>query len=252
MRALVELQSLDVKIERCRAQEREIPKQKSKYDVQKKRLEEELAACEQRTKNLLLEQRSCEAEVQQKQDQIRKYEGQLNSVRKNEEYTALLHEIEILKKQIAVKEERTIAIMMELDEAKQRLEQDKKRIGAEQDRIARECAKIDQELAEAVQDRKALEVQRPPLAERVDAATLRRYERIRVAHNGGRAVVPMDNESCGGCHMTLRAQMVNEILDPDNDKLHACSQCGRILYHPGNIEGMDDALAPSGQDSAIN
>ncbi len=170
MRELVELQALDVKIERCRAQEREIPKQKSKYDVQKKRLDEELAACELRTKTLVLEQRSCEADIQQKQEQIRKYEGQLNSVRKNEEYTALLHEIEILKKQIAVKEERTISIMVELDDAKQKLDEDKKRIGAESDRIARECAKIDQELVEAIQDRKALEAQRPPIAERVDAA----------------------------------------------------------------------------------
>lgn len=249
MRDLLNLQSLDIKIERCRAQEREIPKQKQKYDVQKKRLEEELAACEQRSKNLLLEQRSCETDIQQRQDQIRKYEGQLNSVRKNEEYTALLHEIEILKKQIAVKEERIIGIMMELDEAKQKLEQDKKRIAAESERINRECAKIDQELAEATAERKQYEAQRAPLAEKVDAATLRRYERIRAAHNGGRAVVPMDNESCGGCHMTLRPQIVNEILA--GEKMHACSQCGRLLFYPGNIE-MAEVLESSSQDAAVN
>lgn len=243
MKDLLELQSLDIKIERRRALEREIPKQKSKYDLQKKRLAEELAACEQRTKNLQLEQKSCESEIQQKQEQIKKYEGQLNSVRKNEEYTALLHEIEILKKQIAVKEERIIGIMVEMDEAKQRLEEDKKRINGETSKIAEECSKIDAELAEAVKERQALEQQRKPLEERVENATLRRYERIRNAHNGGRAVVPMETDSCGGCHMTLRPQIVNEILA--GDKLHTCSQCGRILYYPGNLAGVAEMAEPA-------
>jgi predicted nucleic acid-binding Zn-ribbon protein len=233
MKDLLELQSLDVKIERRRSLEREIPKQKSKFDLQKKRLAEELAACEQRTKNLQLEQKTCESEIQQKQEQIKKYEGQLNNVRKNEEYTALLHEMDILRKQIAVKEERIISILVELDEARQRLEEDKKRIGAESARIAEECAKIDAELAEAVKEREALEQQRKPLAERLDGATLRKYERIRQAHKGGRAVVPMETDSCGGCHMTLRPQIVNEILA--GEKMHTCSQCGRILYFPGNL-----------------
>jgi predicted nucleic acid-binding Zn-ribbon protein len=249
MRELLELQSLDMKIERCRAQEREIPKQKGKFDLQKKRLDEELAACEQRAKTLQVEQRGCETEIQQKQEQIKKYETQLNNVRKNEEYTALLHEIDILKKQIAVKEERIIGILVELDEAKQKLDEDKKRIGAEVSRIAAECAKIDGELAEAVKERQSLEGRRAPLSERVDSATVRKYERIRAAHSGGRAVVPMEGESCGGCHVTLRPQIVNEVLA--GDKMHSCSQCGRLLYFPGNI-GMAEALEGSGQDAAFS
>ena len=52
---------------------REIPKQKGKFDLQKKRLDEELAACEQRAKTLQLEQRGCETEIQQKQEQIFEY-----------------------------------------------------------------------------------------------------------------------------------------------------------------------------------
>jgi predicted nucleic acid-binding Zn-ribbon protein len=249
MRELLELQSLDMKIERCRAQEREIPKQKGKFDLQKKRLDEELAACEQRTKNLQIEQRSCESEIQQKQEQMKKYDGQLGNVRKNEEYTALLHEIDILKKQIAVKEERIIGIMMELDEAKQKLEEDKKRIGAEVSRIQAECAKIDVELADAVKERQALEGRRKPLAERVDPGTVRKYERIRAAHSGGRAVVAMEGESCGGCHMTLRPQIVNEVLA--GEKPHTCSQCGRMLFFPGNV-GLADVLEGSDQDAVIS
>ena len=249
MRDLLELQTLDLKIERCKGAEREIPKQKGKYEVQKKRLDEELAACEQRTKNLQIEQRSCESEIQQKQEQIRKYETQLNNVRKNEEYTALLHELEMQKKQIGLKEERIIGLMVELDEAKQKLEEDKKRIASEVGRITEECKKIDQELAQAIVERQALEARRKPLAEQVDGVTLRKYDRIRTAHSGGKALVPMEGESCGGCHMILRPQIVNEVLA--GDKVHACSQCGRMLFYPGNL-GMAEILEGSGQDVGVS
>jgi predicted nucleic acid-binding Zn-ribbon protein len=209
--------------------ETEIPKQKSKYDIHKKRLEDELKSSENRHKSLMLEQRECEGDIAGKQADIKKKENQLLSVKKNEEYQALLHEMEMHKKQIAIKEERIIAIMMELDEAKSCLEEDKKRIGGEQEEITAECSKIDGELAVAISDRKALEAQRGPLIAEIDASMLSKYERIRKAKKTGPALVPLQGESCSGCFMTITAQHVNEILA--GDKFMPCNHCGRLVYY---------------------
>ena len=209
MKSLLKLQSLDLQIEKLRLRETEIPKQKSKYDIHKKRLEDELKSSENRHKSLLLEQRECEGDITGKQADIKKKENQLLSVKKNEEYQALLHEMEMHKKQIAIKEERIIAIMMELDEAKSCLEEDKKRIGAEQEEINAECAKIDGELAVAVSERKALEAQRAPLVAEIDPSMLSKYERIRKAKKTGPALVPVVGESCSGCFMTITAHSSN-------------------------------------------
>ncbi len=229
MKSLLKLQSLDLQIEKLRLRETEIPKQKSKYDIHKKRLEDELKSSENRHKSLMLEQRECEGDITAKQADIKKKENQLLAVKKNEEYQALLHEMEMHKKQIAIKEERIIAIMMELDEAKSCLEEDKKRIGGEQEEITAECSKIDGELAVAVSERKALEGQRGPLIAEIDPSMLSKYERIRKAKKTGPALVPLQGESCSGCFMTITAQHVNEILA--GDKFMPCNHCGRLVYY---------------------
>ncbi len=232
MKNLLSLQELDLKIEACRLREFDIPKQKGKFEVQKKRLAAELDERDKAFKAFQLEQVACEKDIQQKQDQIAKYKVQLNSVKKNEEYQALLHEIDMLEKQIGIKEERILVLMDEIDAAKLRLSEDKKRIDAEQKQIASQCAEIDGELAEAVKSRHALEAQRAPLLQSVDPILLSKYTRIRVSKKTGAAIVTMNGTTCGGCQMTVTPQAVNEILA---GKIHACAHCGRLLYHAENF-----------------
>lgn len=229
MDKLLELQQLDLKIEGLLQRETSIPQQKNKFNIQRERLEHELDTSELRVKNLQLEQRQAEGEIEQRQTQIRKYDGQLLSIRKNEEYQALLHEIDMEKKQVALREERILNIMIELDEARDLLEEDRKRIATERAQIDAECAEIDAELEEAVKKRQELEAQRTQLCAQVNPGMYARYERIRKAKKSGPAVVPLMDEYCGGCHMKVLPQIVNEILD---DKVHSCQHCGRLLYNP--------------------
>ncbi|NLV41841.1 MAG: hypothetical protein GXY15_11520 [Candidatus Hydrogenedentes bacterium] len=231
MRALLELQQLDLKIEAFRAREKEIPRQKEAYNIQRVRLTEELKESENRVKTFKTEQKECEVDIDQKNAQIAKLETQLLQVKKNEEYRALLHEIELQRKQIALREERILGIMLEIDDAQMRFHEDKKRIEGEVRKLDEECARIDDELAVAVEERKELESRRGPLADAVSPSLLKRYERIRTVRKP--AAVPLNDESCGGCFMTVRAQIVNEIMG--EKEYHACQHCGRLLYFPGNI-----------------
>ena len=232
MLALLELQTLDMKIAKLKELEKELPRKKDKFAIHRQRLDAELKESEARCKALLQKQRECTGDIEQRQAQIQKYDGQLYSIKKNEEYKALLHEMELLKKQIAIKEERIISLMCEHDEAKAMLEADKERIQAELAKIDAECAVIDGELKTLTHDRKELEKSRGPLAAKVEPELLPRYERIRKVRVP--AVVPLNDETCGGCFMTVRPQIVNEILA--NDKIHACQHCGRLLYHLTNLE----------------
>ncbi len=242
LRKLLELQQLDMKIGGLKQREQEIPRQKESFNIQRKRLETELKESEERVKKLKLEQRECEGEIDQKNAHIKKFEGQLLVVKKNEEYKALLHEIDLQKKQISLKEERILAIMDDIDHAQMKLQEDKKRIAEEIRKLDEECTRIDAELAGAVKDRKAQESTRSPLAAQVDAPLLARYERVRKVRTP--AVVPLvetnkQAEACGGCYMTVRPQIVNEIMA--NKEFHSCGHCARILYYPGNIEMPPDS-----------
>lgn len=240
MKTVLSLQELDLKIEKCRLREIEIPKQKGKFDVQKKRLAAELDERERELTKLQLEQRECESEVAQKQVQITKYEQQLLGVKKNDEYQALLHEIDLQKKQIGQKEERIISVLVEIDAAKERLAEDKKRIEAERTVIDGQCAEIDRELEEAIVARAGLEKQRATFEAQVDPRLLTRYKRIRANKKTGPAVVPLSGNNCTGCHMAVTAQVVNEILA---GMIHACAHCGRLLYHSDNFEEDNARIA---------
>lgn len=233
MKKLLELQNLDLRIEKLRARETEIPKQKNKFDIHLKRLEDELAESEAKYKGLQVEQRECETDVAAKQDEIKKKDSQLLAVKKNEEYQALLHEMELLKKQIGVKEERILTIMEAMDDAKTCYEEDRQRIAGEKAEIAAECKKIDDELAVAVREREALEEKRKPLVAAIDTGHLRKYDRIRKAKKKGAALVPLQGESCSGCFMGITAQNVNEIL---GGEFIPCRHCGRLVYYAPKFE----------------
>jgi uncharacterized protein len=236
---LLALQKLDNKINACKELEVEIPKKKQKSDIQRKRLKTELAEKEQVIMTLRLEQKECEGTIEQRKEQILKYQQQLNDVKKNEEYQALLHEIELEKKQIAGREERILFIMEELESRADALEEDKKRIQGETDKLDAQCAEIDAELSEAVQDRNESEKERDPILEKVPSDLMRRYDRLRRNYKKGPIVVPLNNEVCGGCHMHILAQTVNEVME--GDKVHGCQHCGRLLYHPANFEEPETA-----------
>lgn len=234
MNTLLKLQVLDKQINARRDREAEIPKQKNRFDIHRKRLGAELAEREQVLQNLDLEQRDSESEIDARKTQIDTYQQQLNLVKKNEEYQALLHEIDLLNKQIGVKEERILAIMLEMDDAKARLEEDRKRIQEETREIDAECGEIDAELAEAVKKREQLEAERVPLADQVSNELLLRYDRLRRKFTTGSVAVPVRDEVCTGCNMHLLPQVVIEVMQ--GKKIHSCQQCGRLLYYPDNFE----------------
>jgi hypothetical protein len=224
LKTLLRLQDLDLKIEACKAREAEIPKQKSKYDIQRERLRAELEERKKTCTTLELEQRACEGAIEEKGAQIGKYNEQLNSVKKNEEYQALLHEIDLQKKQIGIKEERILAIMEELDEAKARVEEDT-------------------ELEEAIRQRAELEALEAPLENDADPVLLKQYKRIRRRLKTGAALVPLNDEVCGGCHMRMLPQVVNEILA--GVTMHPCRHCGRLVYSGDHADQESDAgVAP--------
>lgn len=232
MNTMLELQRLDMEIAALRARETEIPRQKERYAIRRARLAAELEQSEKRSKQLMLEQRECEREIEQRQAQIAKYEGQLYSIKKNEEYKALLHEIDLVKKQIALKEERIIMLMLDQDNARDALEADRDRIRKENDSIETECADIDREYEKVKAQRQALEAARPPLVHKAERDLLARYERLR--HKIAMPViVPLEGEVCGGCRMTIRPQIINEIMA--NETYHTCHHCSRLLYFPANI-----------------
>ena len=164
----------------------------------------------------------------------RKYQGQLPLVKKNEEYTALLHEIAGAKKK---RSERETDVLMLMDEEEKRAAEkpvlEKSIAALEAEGAARLAAIVSEEQAERGKVA-AIEAERAALSARLPSATRSRYERIRTSKDG-RAVVPIQKGACGGCYRGQPPQMLQEARR--GDRILICDGCGRMLIWPPDATG---------------
>jgi len=182
-----------------------------------------------RAKAIEVEKRTLEGEAQAKRDSIIKYKQHQLQTRKNEEFTALNHEIASAEKVIVGIEDKELELMDEAEKLQPAI--------AEAEQIhSEEKAKIDQVL-HTLEGKKdniesrivALKQEREAATVGIEEDTLDRYQRL-FKNKNGTAVVALDHEVCTGCHMKVTTQTVVEVK-AEKDIVH-CPQCGRMLYLP--------------------
>ena len=200
-------------------------------DVQRKTMEETMVReAYEREKSKLknAETRHREAELEVKSCRQRKthFETQLQAVKTNVEYQALLRETAAMEKQAREWEDKILEAMEEEENAGENIGKMKKQVTeiskvakAERDRLEQARLKAETEVDE-------LNNQRAALVGRLSAAVRSRYERLR-ENKGDTAVVTVMSGSCGGCHYQLPPQAANEVRQ--GGRLIICEGCGRIL-----------------------
>jgi predicted nucleic acid-binding Zn-ribbon protein len=171
--------------------------------------------------------RDLENDVKDMKGQTGKYKRQLNEVKTNKEYTALLHEIEETQRKVDTLEEAIIAEMLAADDVEEEIKAALHRQGAEEDSLKKEKVVLDEKMKETEVRFAALTKERQALLPRIPREQIRLYETI-YQKKGGTALSPVTGDFCAMCHMRVRPQMLNEIRD--KTKVILCEACGRILY----------------------
>jgi predicted nucleic acid-binding Zn-ribbon protein len=181
-----------------------------------------------------IRRRQMEKDIEGLVAEERKFQGQLPLVKKNEEYTALLHEIAGAKQKRSDRETELLTLM---DEEERRLAEkpllEKALATAEAETAGRLETLAREEQAERGVVA-AVEAERATLTPRLAAATKSRYERIRTSKEG-RAVVPIHKGACGGCYRGQPPQVIQEARR--GDRLLTCEGCGRLLIWPPEAIG---------------
>ena len=196
---------------------------KEKFEAKKAALKE----LEDKAKAIQLDRKAKELDLKAKEDEIIKGNAQLSQLKTNKEYTAKLSEIETLKASKSIFEEKILASYDESDTINAKIEKEKVFI-AEQEKAYLVQKKDIEESLKLLEDRvKVLAGQRNQLSPEVDKEILVRYEKI-LEKRSGVAIVPVQNEVCGGCYMNVTTHSVNQIKM--HEKLIICEMCARILY----------------------
>lgn len=224
---LQRLQTLDGELYRLRRTRQDKPRELDAVRAQVAAQEAQFGTLEERLKALQLQQKEKELELQTREANVKKLQGQLFQVKTNKEYTAMQHEIDILKADASLLEEAILKLLDAVDQASRERKVQQQQVAQEQQRLEQETARTQQDVAAIEEQIAQLERQRQEVTPDVPPPALSVYERI-LSNRDGLALVPMVNESCGGCNRRLPPQVINEVYL--NTRLVMCEQCNRILY----------------------
>lgn len=177
-------------------------------------------------KELEVKKKALETDIRVAEEKLGKYRTQQLSVRKNDEFHALGHEIETSQAAISALEESELGVMYAIDEAKEKFVAAeaalKQNIAGHEARIRDLKTREISLTAELKEAQAAVAAAREP----IDVPSIRIYDRI--ASRGLPACVPIRDAKCGGCHLKVSSESESE--SRKGDKLATCDQCGRIVY----------------------
>ena len=239
LKALEELQQVDVEAAEVRAEAEAVPRRRAEIDADVGIVRKAWQAEQDRLAGVEREKRSQEQTVALERDKVKKWEGRLAEIRTPREYAALSREIDIAKKtnesvgeQIKVLAAQAEEIQRAIDALQEKL--DEKEAGAQE-----ELEGLVRREAEFVTRSAALEARRAELATRVEPALLARYENIR-KRRGGIAVTQVIGGTCRGCNRQIPPQMAITLVRATS--IENCPNCNRIIYVP---EAVSPASPPA-------
>lgn len=226
---LLDLQKLDSGIAKLEAEARTIPLAIDGLEARLTDARAGLDGAKSKADILQKDRRAKERELEEMTQSTRKKQARLFEIKTNEEYSAVLKEIESLKEKSSKLEEEILELMEQADVVAKTFAEAEKVFKAAEAVRQRERAEKEAQLATVQRELAGLREARKTQASRLEGDLLRQYDRL--WRSRGTAVVPVKEASCSGCGIALTPQTYAEVRR--NDQMYNCPSCNRILYYAG-------------------
>jgi len=236
---LIALQQVDGEIARLREEIAALPRRVAVIEAKLAGTRAEIEKAQQGLGVNQAARRKLETEIQDQREKISKYRDQSLAVKTNEQYKALLHEIQFAEQHIRAAEDKILEGMVDT-EAREAA------VKAAEAELREETAEIEKEKAEArartAEDEKLLAEQnarRDALRSGIAPDVLAHYDRL--LHHRKTAVSEAREQKCAACNVLLRPQTYNEVKS--NEQIVTCDSCGRILFYDPAHEAAPEPSA---------
>ena len=237
LQQLVLIQKLDDEIVQHRKQLADIPVQ---IDSELEELTDKkkiLSIAKEEIDALQKNRKAIESEVQGENDHMAKAKTKLPAVKTNKEYTAILSEVDAIKKKVEGLEDKELEIMEVLEEKQKGLPAIEKKCKEEDAHFQEYKTKKADELDRVTKEMNPLLAKRETVKSQIDKVIFQRYEKV-AKSRGGTAVVSLQENICQGCFQQILPQMVINVKV--GESIHQCSSCLCFLYW----EEVSEAVMP--------
>ena len=229
LQRLIDLQKLDILIRDLNAEIDRLPREIAQIEST---LAQHVARVEADKKSLAdnqLSRRRREVEITSLREKISHLKGQSTQVKTNDQYKAMLHEIEFNEQQI-VKIEDQILLEMEASESlAAKLKEAESNLSSERAEVAKRVTEAKASKAAQEKTLAAYRLQREELKNGLDISVFERYERILKARKGVAVVAIVTPDLCGACHVHMRPAALSQAIGGQG--LINCESCDRFLYY---------------------
>lgn len=236
--ALASLQKKDTAIAALSAQAAAVPGRIKALEAALMSRKAALLAGREALATLQLRKKDAELKIAEADEAVRKHQRELNMVKDNDAFKALLSEIEGDKAAKDELETEVLGLLDEMDKAAAREKELAAEFAAEEAKEKAEAAAVAEEgraLAAKLDEARAA---REKAAAAISPALMETYEALR-ASRAGVAVAAVSEAggrmSCGGCHMALTPQKALDVTKPGT--LVVCPDCRRLMYHEKTLFG---------------
>ncbi len=206
---LLKLQDTDKEIRRLQDEVAELPKRVAAIEQKLAGTKAQLEKAQAAVKADEAARRKYDTAINDLRGKISKYRDQSLDVKTNEQYKALLHEIQFAEKEIAANEDKILELMVNADARD-------KEVKAAQAELKAETAEIEKEKEQARQrtaeDEKLLSewrAKRDGLRTGISEDLLRHFERVSKFRGSG--IAEVRDQKCMACRVMLRPQTYNEV-----------------------------------------
>ncbi len=207
-------------------------KEYRKKEIQEKsnQIKSKSTLCVQKHEEMLSVQKEIatkELDLKTDEEQINKFNVQLNTIKTNKEYSALRSEIGCKEADKSLLEDEILNMMSKLEviskehkELTEELKYDEEKLNEFIKSVDEDTKKTDEEIVKLRSDQEKY-------SNLLDEDTLYHYRRLS-NKKGEKAIVEVVDNVCGGCFMNITLQTLNSLIGGKD--LVLCPNCKRILF----------------------
>ena len=227
LKRLIALQQLDSTADEAHRHLAEEPGRQRDFDGRLAAARERVDGANTRLSENQETRRAIEKAVAVHQARLSKFRDQLMLVKTNVEYQAVQKEIEFAQKEVKNLEDKVLEAMLEADELSDHLKQAEAALADVEKEVNGDRLALDQHNSTLRERLERISHERDELVGTLEGGVLEMFELVASRRNGV-AVAEAKDGVCTICHVRLRPQVFNDVMQ--NAKMIQCDSCQRFLY----------------------